>query len=58
MKLIDVRIGTEYVHEDLGRCIAMGISPTDPASFVIQVLDAEFDPTFDITEAKFLEPIK
>lgn len=58
MKLIDVQIGTEYLHEDLGRCVVVGIHPTDPSSWMVQVLDSEHPPEFDITEAKFLEPIK
>lgn len=59
MQLIDVRIGNEYVHEDLGRCVVVAIHPQDPSAWVIQVFENEFEEEcFDITESKFLQPMK
>lgn len=57
MQLIDVRIGNEYVHEDLGRCVVVAIHPQDPACWVIRILDTENDHAYDITESKFLHQI-
>lgn len=60
MNLIDVRIGSEYVHEDYGHCLVIGIHPQDPSSWVIQVFENEFEEEerFDITESKFLRQMK
>ena len=43
MNLIDVRIGSEYTHEDFGHCLVVGIHPQDPSSWVIQVFENEFE---------------
>jgi len=57
MNLIDVRIGAEYMHEDLGHCLVVGIHPQDPSAWIIQVFDDEEGEYFDITESKFLQPM-
>lgn len=59
MNLIDVRIGSEYTHEDFEHCLVVGIHPQDPSAWVIQVFKNEFEEErFDITESKFLRPMK
>lgn len=56
MKLIDIRIGTEYIHDDIGHCLVVGIHPQDPSAWIIQVFDEDGE-YFDITESKFLQPM-
>lgn len=60
MRLEDVEIGQEYLHERFGRVLLVAPHPHDGAWLIVEKLEARFldrRPEFDATEADELSPI-